>query len=155
MMACPFTVVDSMRWMLSTVVVSTRSYEVVIRPSSSSVFSPLYCQATAMTGMLIAGKMSVGVRMITTGLTIRIRSARRTKVYGRSRATRTIHMGDGALEHATAQPLRQGARYTSRPSEDRQDRRQAVSDESAQTDRCDGALDEHDVRGGFPARRAP
>src|SRR5262249_816199 len=93
MMACPFTVVDSMRWMLSTLVVSTRSYEVVIRPSSSSVFSPLYCQATAMTGMLIAGKMSVGVRVITTGLAIRISSARTTKVYGRSRATRTIHIG--------------------------------------------------------------
>ncbi len=55
-MACPLTVVDSMCSMLSTVVVSTRSYEVVIRPSISSVFSPVYFQATAMTGMLMSGK---------------------------------------------------------------------------------------------------
>ena len=110
MMACPLTVVDSMRWMLSTVVVSTRSYEVVIRPSSSSAFSPAYCQATAMTGMLIAGKMSVGVRAMTTGLAIRIRSARTMKVYGRSSATRTIHMGEGASQHVACEASRQGAR---------------------------------------------
>jgi hypothetical protein len=47
--------------------VSTRSYEVVIRPSSSSAFSPLYCQATAITGILMVGKMSVGVRAMTWG----------------------------------------------------------------------------------------
>ena len=52
----------------------------MIRPSSSSALSPVYCQATAMTGMLIVGKMSVGVREMTTGLAIRIRSARTMKV---------------------------------------------------------------------------
>ena len=92
MMACPATVLDSMRWILSTVVVRTRSYDVVIRPSSSSAFSPPYCQATAITGMLMVGKMSVGVRAMTMGLTIRIRRARTMKVYGRSRAIRTIHI---------------------------------------------------------------
>ncbi len=40
MMACPLVVVDSMRWMLSTVVVSVRSKFEVMRPSSSSVFRP-------------------------------------------------------------------------------------------------------------------
>jgi hypothetical protein len=48
-----------------------------------------------MTGMLIEGKMSVGVRAMTTGLTIRISSASTMNVYGRSRATRTIHMAGG------------------------------------------------------------
>ncbi len=51
-----------------------------MRPSSSSALSPRYCHATAITGMLTLGKMSVGVRAITTGLTIRIRSARTMKV---------------------------------------------------------------------------
>jgi len=95
MMACPATAVDSMWWMLSTVVVSTRSYAVVMRPSSSCGLSPVYCQATAMTGILMTGKMSVGVRRITTGLRSRIRSASTMNVYGRSSATRTIHMRRG------------------------------------------------------------
>src|SRR5262249_2018784 len=63
-----------------------------MRPSSSSALRPLYCQSTAITGMLMEGKMSVGVRAMTTGLTMRIRSARTMNVYGRSRAIRTIHM---------------------------------------------------------------
>ena len=66
--------------MLSTVVVSTRSYWVVIRPSISSGFRPVNCQATAMTGMSMLGKMSVGVRRMSTGLTIRISSATTTNV---------------------------------------------------------------------------
>jgi len=57
----------------------------------------VYCQATAITGMLMVGKMSVGVRLITTGLAIRIRRARTMKVYGRSSAIRTIHMRAGRL----------------------------------------------------------
>ena len=76
----PLTVVDSMCSMLSTVVVRTRSNPVVIRPSISSGLRPVNCQATAITGMLTLGKMSVGVRAITTGLTIRMRSARTMKV---------------------------------------------------------------------------
>ena len=60
--AWPAMVVDSVCWMLSTSVVSTFSYGVVRRPSSSSGFRPVYCQATETTGILMLGKMSVGVR---------------------------------------------------------------------------------------------
>jgi hypothetical protein len=49
-------------------------------------------QATEMTGISIFGKMSVGVRRITAGLSKRMRIARTTNVYGRLRANRTIHM---------------------------------------------------------------
>jgi len=34
----------------------------VIRPSNSSGFIPVYCHATAITGMSMFGKISVGVR---------------------------------------------------------------------------------------------
>ena len=43
--------------MLSTVVVRIRSYCVVIRPSISSGLRPVNCQATAITGMSMFGKM--------------------------------------------------------------------------------------------------
>src|SRR5262249_25053530 len=42
--------------------------------------------------MSMLGKMSVGVRAIVSGPMPRIRSARTTKVYGLSSATRTIHI---------------------------------------------------------------
>src|SRR5580658_5857742 len=45
-----------------------------------------------MTGMSIFGKMSVGVRRITAGLSKRIRIATTMNVYGRLRANLTIHM---------------------------------------------------------------
>jgi len=58
------------------------------------------------TGILISGKMSVGVRRTTTGVRIRIRSAITTNVYGLRNAKATIHIenslksdsqaGDGA-----------------------------------------------------------
>jgi len=76
----PLTVVDSMCSMLSTVVVRIRSYCVVIRPSISSGLRPVNCQATAITGMSMFGKMSVGVRRMRTGLASRISRARTTKV---------------------------------------------------------------------------
>jgi len=76
----PLTVVDSMCSILSTVVVRTRSKPVVIRPSISSGFKPVNCQATAITGMSMFGKISVGVLRMTTGLRRRIRSARTMKV---------------------------------------------------------------------------
>src|SRR6516165_9373711 len=44
------------------------------------------------TGMLILGNTSVGVRRIETAPKIRIKIASTTKVYGRRRARRTIHM---------------------------------------------------------------
>src|SRR5690349_8105983 len=55
---------------------------------------------TDTTGMSMSGKMSVGVRAIVSGPMPRIRSARTTKVYGRSRATRTIHMRHPILTQA-------------------------------------------------------
>ncbi len=55
---------DSMCSMLLTVVVIARSEMVTIRPSTSFGESPVYCQMTETTGMLIEGKMSTGVRAI-------------------------------------------------------------------------------------------
>src|ERR1700739_352945 len=92
-MACPFMVVDSRCPMLSITNVRIRSNGLVIPPSNSSGFMPVYCQATAITGISIFGKISVGVRRIMTGLKTKISTARTMKVYGRSRATRTIHIG--------------------------------------------------------------
>src|SRR5712691_4665149 len=53
---------------------------------------PVYCHATAITGISMFGKISVGVRKIMTGLRTKMSTARTMKVYGRSRATRTIHI---------------------------------------------------------------
>ncbi len=78
--AWPFTVVDSMCSMLSTVVVRIRSYWVVIRPSISSGLRPVNCQATAITGMSMLGNMSVAVRRMTTGLAMRMSRASTMKV---------------------------------------------------------------------------
>src|SRR2546428_941058 len=78
--------------MLSTVVVRTRSNWVVSRPSISSGLRPVNCHATAITGMSMLGKISVGVRRMMTGLASRISSATTAKVYGRCSATLTIHM---------------------------------------------------------------
>ena len=47
-----------------TVVVIARSEMVTMRPSISFADSPLYSQMTETTGMLMSGKMSVGVRAI-------------------------------------------------------------------------------------------
>src|ERR1700731_5035137 len=78
--AVPFTVVDSMCSILSMSVVSRRSYTDVMRPSISSGFRPVYVHETAITGMLMLGKMSAGVREMTTGLARRMRSARTMNV---------------------------------------------------------------------------
>src|SRR5262245_62625315 len=47
---------------------------------------------TETTGMLMLGKMSVGVRAIVSAPRMPIRSASTVKVYGRRSARRTIHM---------------------------------------------------------------
>jgi hypothetical protein len=57
----PVMVDDSMCSMLSISVVRTRSHTVAMHPSISCALSPVYCQATAMTGMPILGKMPVRV----------------------------------------------------------------------------------------------
>src|ERR1700691_6506513 len=72
--ASPLYVVDSMCWILSTSVVRAFSYGVVKRVSISSGLSPVYVHATEITGILILGKMSVGVRRITAGLNRRMSS---------------------------------------------------------------------------------
>src|SRR6267378_8060005 len=55
------------------------------------------------TGMLMFGKMSVGVRKIESVPRIKIRIASTTNVYGRLSATLTIHM-----IHALILPVRRG-----------------------------------------------
>jgi len=64
----------------------------VIRPLIPPDSYRLYCHATAITGMSMFGKISVGVREIITGLRTKMSTARTMNVYGRSRATRTIHI---------------------------------------------------------------
>src|ERR1700751_3962923 len=54
--------------------------------------SPVYCQMMETTGMLMLGKMSVGVLRTASGPRIINRSARTAKVYGRRSARRTIHI---------------------------------------------------------------
>src|SRR5258708_17854570 len=58
----------------------------------SLALRPVYCQTTLTTGMLMDGKMSVGVRSRTNGVSNKSSKAATTKVYGRRRAKRTIHI---------------------------------------------------------------
>src|SRR5262249_40839166 len=55
---------------------------------------------TETTGMLMSGKISVGVRAIVSAPRMPMRSASTVKVYGRRRARRTIHMLARALQPA-------------------------------------------------------
>ncbi len=95
--ATPRSEFDSMCSTSFTVVVIVRSNGVTIRDAISSADNPPYVQTTVTTGMLMLGKMSVGVRRIVSGPTNRIRIARTMNVYGRFRAMRTIHTGDLGL----------------------------------------------------------
>src|SRR6266481_1731636 len=91
-MAVPRSDTDSMCSIPFTVVVKARSLTVTIRPCISVGDSPEKFQMTVTTGMLMAGKMStIMVTMDTTPRTAMSR-ARTTNVYGRRRASRTIHM---------------------------------------------------------------
>ena len=71
--------------------------------------NPVYCHATATTGMLISGKMSVGVRTAASTPPIRIRIAITTKVYGRDSAIRTIAVMRAARPAGTASCQRSGS----------------------------------------------
>src|ERR1700680_707062 len=104
--ATPFNDCDSICSMLLTLVVRERSKIETMRVSISEGTRPVYVQMTLMTGMLMLGKMSTGVRSRTTGL---IRSSTRENtmnVYGRARASFTIHIKNplpgvgGAWGHA-------------------------------------------------------
>ena len=88
----PLYAVDSMCSMSLTVVVSGRSQLYMIRCSTSCALSPPYCQMTLTTGMLMDGKISVGVHSRINGVNSRSNSAATTNVYGRRNARRTIHM---------------------------------------------------------------
>jgi len=59
---------------------------------------PVYCQTTLTTGMLMAGKISVGVRNSTNGVRSSSSNEATTKVYGRRRASRTIHITSSLVE---------------------------------------------------------
>jgi hypothetical protein len=63
-----------------------------MRPSICSGLKPVKFQMTEMTGILIFGKISVGVRRITIGAARRISSANTINVYGRERAILTTHI---------------------------------------------------------------
>src|SRR5947209_4571165 len=89
----PETDCDSMCSMSLTVVVMARSLMVVKRFSISSGEVPPYCQMMVTTGMSIFGKISVDMVTMETVPSTRISTAITTKVYGRLRARRTIHMG--------------------------------------------------------------
>jgi hypothetical protein len=77
-----------------TVVVIARSETVTMRSAISSGDIPLYPQITLATGILIYGKMSVGILAIEATPSTSIRIAITTKVYGRRRASLTIHTGE-------------------------------------------------------------
>ena len=99
MMARPFRVTDSVCSMLLTTVVMLRSTLVVMRPSISSAFIPVYCQMEARTGMSIFGKMSVGVRDITNGLISRTSRASTMKISQRTQSCRICHGVQWVLEN--------------------------------------------------------
>ena len=64
----PFTDCDSMCSMLLTVMVMPRSELVMMRSAISSGANPAKFQTTLMTGILMSGKMSTGVRTMTRGI---------------------------------------------------------------------------------------
>src|SRR5215470_15539406 len=57
----PFSVCASMFLMPETLVLIAYWLYVVTRCSISGVLRPVYCQMTVTTGMLISGKMSIGI----------------------------------------------------------------------------------------------
>ena len=92
MTATPLSVWLSMFLMLETAKLVENSLKVVICRSISSVERPLYVQTTLTTGMSMLGKMSVGVRRMAATPSITMSSAITMNVYGRRRASLTIHM---------------------------------------------------------------
>ena len=58
---------------------------------------PVKVQITLTTGILMSGKMSTGVRTITSGISRMMTSAITTNVYGRRSASATIHINGSHL----------------------------------------------------------
>ena len=90
--ATPFTVCDSMCSMSLTVVVIARSSTVTMRRSMSSGAKPAYDQMIVTTGILISGKMSVGMLTSDNTPNTTTSSAPTMNVYGRSSPSLTIHI---------------------------------------------------------------
>src|SRR5271170_3619818 len=83
-----------------TVVCAVRSLASTKRVAISSGDRPVYFQMTATTGILMLGKISVGVRRIENTPRSVIRMASTKKVYGRLSASWTIHMPAPKLPEA-------------------------------------------------------
>src|ERR1700691_6472925 len=64
-----------------------------------------HARSAVVNGILIFGKMSVGVRKIITALRIRMSKARTMNVYGRSSAIRTIHISATPLVRSSSRLL--------------------------------------------------
>src|SRR5262245_27458031 len=96
---------DSMCSMPTTLEVSARSKFVTMRLSISSGVRPLYCQTMLTTGMSMYGKMSTGVVAIATPPRMAIRTAATTNVYGRRRASLTIHIGASTRRPRATSPI--------------------------------------------------
>ncbi len=94
----PLSDCDSICSMLLTVVVIPRSEFVTMRSAISPGGSPVKFHMTLMTGMLMFGKISTGVRKIVIGVKMMMSSAITTNVYGRRRAKATIHIGRVKLQ---------------------------------------------------------
>src|SRR5229473_7920102 len=90
--ATPFNDCDSICSMLLTLVVRDRSKIETIRVSISVGTRPVYVQMTLMTGILMLGKISTGVRSRTTGLINSSTKDNTMNVYGRESASLTIHI---------------------------------------------------------------
>src|SRR5215468_3051490 len=91
-MARPSMIWVSVCSMSLTVVVRPRSVLLTIRSAISWAEKPENCQIMLMTGILMSGKISTGVRRITNGVRIRTSSDATINVYGRLSAKRTIHI---------------------------------------------------------------
>src|SRR5579859_4376913 len=90
--AMPLRDCDSIWLMSSTTVVRFRSVMEMIRSAMSCGARPLNVQIMLTTGILMFGKISVGVRTIASDPRIRIRMAITTMVCGCFSASLTIHM---------------------------------------------------------------
>src|SRR5258705_9066223 len=91
-MATPRSETDSMCSIPLTVVVNARSLTVTIRPCISVGDNPDKLQMTVTTGMLMDGKMSTDMVVIDSVPRTAISKANTTNVYGRRKASRTIHI---------------------------------------------------------------
>src|ERR1700723_4508898 len=80
MTAMPLSDCDSMCSMSLTVVVMPRSLLKTMRVDISWAERPVYCHTTVTTGMLILGKMSVGIDVMLNTPRIMIKNAKTAKV---------------------------------------------------------------------------